>query len=486
MTNSAKNFILLLLLLAFPVLLPGASSGTTTPIKHVIVIFQENRSFDHYFGTYPNAENNPGETVFRPRINTPSVNGLSGPLLDHNQNSAQPFRLSPGFAAVDTNNPGHKYTVLQQACHAGLMDKFVEFSGKGLTPPSVVMGHYDGNTVTAYWNYAQYFSMSDNYHATNIGGSTAGAINLISGNTHGASPEIPDSVVSGTLINDVDPVFDRCSSGSKARFSGINIGNLLNAGGVTWGFFQGGFADCSAKHAGPEGPFEDYIPHHNPFQYYKSTSNPEHLPPTSLRMIGRTDQANHLYDLNDFWKAVGVGNLPEVSFLRAPAYQDGHGGYSSPLLEQTFIVSTINRLQQLPEWNEMVIVVAYDDPGGWYDHEMPVLVNHSQLPNDALTGMGRAGGKEPMGGYQGRPGYGWRLPLIVISPWARENYVAHSLIDQTSILRFIEDNWQLGLIGDYSFDAIAGSMLGVFDFSKRRDRFLILDENTGKIVSRNP
>ena len=85
-------------------------------------------------------------------------------------------------------------------------------------------------------------------------------------------------------------------------------------------------------------------------------------------MIGHTDQANHQYDLQPFWNALDAGHLPAVSYLKAAAHQDGHAGYSSPLDEQTFLVETINRLMQSPEWEHMAIVILYDDSDGWYDH----------------------------------------------------------------------------------------------------------------------
>lgn len=469
-----------LFLLSFLFCLEAVAKNTTaTPIKHLVVIFQENRTFDNYFGTYPCAQNNPGETVFCPRKNTPSVNGLTQALLTHNQNLVQPFRLAPSQA--NTCNPEHEYTPLQEACDKGLMDMFVQFTGPLCSNPEIVMGYFDGNTVTALWNYAQFFSMSDNFHATNMAQSTAGALNLISGQIHGASPNTPNKVVSGTLINDIDPKYDHCSVGPTVELSGRNVGNLLNVKGVTWGWFQGGFSDCAASHMGPNGPRLDYVPHHNPFQYYQSTSNPQHLPPTSPEMIGRTDQANHLYDISDFWVAAKHGNVPEVSFFKAPQYQNGHPGNSTPLLEQEFLVETINRLQKLKEWKNMAVIIAYDDPGGLYDHEMPPIINNSQIPEDALTAPGMAGSNPPMGGYQGRPGYGMRLPFILISPWAKINFVDNKLIDQTSILRFIEDNWDLGQIGDFSFDSFAGSFLHMFDFKERKLRYLFLDPETGSI-----
>lgn len=462
---------------------------TKTPIKYLVVIYQENRTFDQYFGVYPHAENNPGETFFKAKKNTPTVNGLSKPLKTLNKNLAQPFRLSPLQAATDVNNPDHFYTSLQEACDSGLMDLFVQKNGHNCTPQDIVMGYFDGNTVTALWNYAQFFSINDNFHTTNICQSTVGAINLISGQSHGAIPNnltigpVP-IVVQGTIINDIDPKYDDCSETPQTvELTGINVGNLLNAKGVTWGWFQGGFADCNAAHAGPNGPVIDYIPHHNPFQYYQSTSNPQHLPPTSISMIGRTDQANHNYDISDFWDAAENGFLPSVSFLKAAAFEDGHPGHSSPILEQHFLVSTINRLQKLPQWKNMAIIIAYDDSGGWYDHEMPSIINQSNIFADGLVGPGSAGTQPPIGGYEGRPSYGYRVPFVLISPWAKENFVDHTLIDQTSILRFIEHNWRLGRIGDFSFDAYAASIMNMFDFKKRSKRMLLLDPDSGGFVN---
>lgn len=457
---------------------------TKTPIKYLVVIFQENRPFDHYFGTYPKAANFFGDPCFKARRNTPSVNGLTTTLTTLNQNLVQPFRISRNQAFASGSDPRHRYTSLQAACNSGLMDKFVEVTGVGCTPPTIVMGHFDGNTVTALWNYAQYFAMSDNFRTTNIGGSTAGALNLISGQTHGAIPAfIPDIVAEGTLINDTDPTFDQCSAQPTVEMTGFNIGNLLNAKGITWGWFQGGFANCSASHIGPSGlPVTDYIPHHNPFQYYQSTSNPQHLPPSSIQAIGKNDQANHIYDISDFWAAVKEEHIPAVSLLKAPAYQDGHAGYSDPLFEQEFLVTTINKLQKLSQWKDMAIIIAYDDSGGWYDHECPVLINHSQLPEDVFGGPGNCGLNPPLGGYQGRPAFGQRVPCVVISPWAKENYVDHLMIDQTSILRFIEDNWNLGRIGNFSFDQYANKLDTLFNFKKRHKRHLFLCPETGRII----
>src|SRR5262249_46362958 len=152
-----------------------------------------------------------------------------------------------------------------------------------------------------------------------------------------------------------------------------------------------------------------YIPHHEPFQYFPSTANIHHLPPSSVANIGKTDQAKHQYDTSDFFAALSAGNLPAVSYLKAAAYQDGHAGYSDPLDEQTFLVNTINPIEKSKFWNSTAIVVLYDDSDGWYDHVMGPIVNQSSTPSDFLTGTSCGDGSKSV--YQGRCGYGPRQPF---------------------------------------------------------------------------
>jgi len=498
--------------------------GTTTPIKHLVVIFQENVSFDHYFGTYPNALNLAGEQPFHAAPGAPTVNGLGPALLTHNPNlnganltgATNPFRLSSSQAS--TADQDHDYTPEQQAFDGGQMDLFPLNTGAGGTgtPPvfnttGLVMGYYDGNTVTAYWNYAQNFAMSDNSYDTNFGPSIPGALNLVSGQTNGAIDNengtgslVGDGNGGYTVNSDADPLGDVCSTATGEKFSmgGQNIGDLLNAKGITWGFFEGGFdltvtnangtTGCSRSTTSAVTAInkKDYIPHHQPFQYYASTANPTHARPASIEEIGHSGPANHQYDIHDFFDAVKRGNFPALSFLKAPGYQDGHAGYSDPTDEQTFVVNVINFLQQTPEWPSTAVVIAYDDSDGWYDHQMSPIVNRSATAADSLSAVGSCGtggSATTLPGIsapnaQGRCGYGPRLPFLVISPFARKNFVDHTTTDQSSIIRFVEDNWLEGQrIGGGSFDAIAGPINNMFDFShcRERDGYLFLNPTTG-------
>lgn len=477
---------------------------TATPIKHLVVVFQENVSFDHYFATYPVAANPSGQPRFTARqdIPTPSVNGLSRPLMEQNPNSAALFRLDRSQAL--TCSQSHDYTCEQKAYKGGLMDKFVEFTSvfaascdNGLGS-KLVMGYYDGNTVTAMWNYAQNFAMSDNFFASTFGPSTPGALNVISGDTHGANVvrdtgNAATQLSGGSVIADVRSALDDCvpATQTTVTMSGKNIGDLLNARGITWGWFQGGFkpslrmadgtAVCGSTSANISGAqITDYVPHHQPFQYYQSTANPHHMPPTSVAAIGTTDQANHQYDWDDFWHAAFSGNLPAVSYLKAPAFEDGHASNSDPLDEQDILVRIVNAIQNLPQWDSTAVIITYDDSDGWYDHVMPPIISRSNTTADALNGAGVCGGAATSW-FGGRCGYGPRLPFIVISPWAKVNYVDHTIVDHASVVRFIEDNWGLDRIGDQSFDSIAGSFLNMFDFraDAPRAQKLFLDPGTG-------
>jgi phospholipase C len=560
----------------------GAGFGdTATPIKHLVVIFDENVSFDHYFGTYPYAPNPPGEPAFHAKPGTPGVNGLyssiskSGPvgsLLTSNPNGANPIRLDRNDP--ETCDQDHDYTPEQLAADHGAEDAYPANTGSNLTlaqclsghnylgaPETVpvgastnqaVMDYYDGNSVTGLWNYAQHYAMSDNAYGTTYGPSTPGALNVVAAQTYGAicAPPSDGSAINtapcsapsglnttspaasnitagpaqpagpGTVIGDDDPTYDICSylpgadrgdgdtPADTITMGGQNIGDELTASNTTWGWFEGGFDNgyvagqgtqpttaqiCSGAHQNVGGVTEtDYSPHHEPFEYYASTSNPMHLPPTSVAMVGRTDQASHQYDIADFWAAADAGHLPAVSYLKAPRYQDGHANNSDPLDEQTWLADTINQLEALPTWHSTAVVITWDDSDGWYDSILGPLQTQSQVAAiDALTDPGLCGSNTagvPVNSAskpeEGRCGLGPRLPFLVISPFAKSNYVSSTLIDQSSVVKFIEYNWRLPALANGAVDTTAGSIQDMFDFhGGGSDHKLFLDPSTGEPIS---
>ncbi len=511
----------------------GGVARTATPIKHLVVLFDENNSFDHYFGTYPHATNTDG-TRFTASPRTPKDidNLVTSGLLKKNPNEYAPQRLAPSEAVTCDQN--HAYSPEQYAYDSGKVDRFVQDTEQSkctgeFGEPGLSMDYYDGNTVTALWNYAQHYTLADDSFGSAYGPSTPGAVELVSGQTHGVISTDPDSstenpvqtktpdpyaVVSpnakgvGTVINDPDPAFDDCSGSDHtsgdalAELTGRNIGDLLNAKGISWGWFQGGFTPSTAwdgkagdyakcaghAHANVIGDrTEDYSPHHDPFQYYKTTSNPHHLSPVSLAEVGHDGRANHNYDLTWFGKAARAGRLPAVSFLKAPSYQDGHAGYSDPIDEQHFLVDEINAVQRSPQWADTAVVVAYDDSDGWYDHVYSPVANgstNSDTGSDgrAVDAPGCQSGPSPVGGYQDRCGPGPRLPMLLISPFTRTNAVNHTKLEQTSIIHFVEDNWGTGRIGDHSFDARADSLAALMDFRHPDHQQVLLHQN-GSVAS---
>jgi phospholipase C len=177
--------------------------------------------------------------------------------MTHNPNSVQPFRMDRSQAIVCDQS--HDYTGEQKALDGGLMDKFVDLDGTTQTGcndlglgKGLVMGYYDGNTVTALWDYAQHFAMNDNFFSTNFGPSTLGHLNLASGQTNGATiahdaGTAAAALLNVTVINDIRPAFDDRvpSTANTVSMSGLKVGDLLNQKGISWGWFQSGFAPSS-------------------------------------------------------------------------------------------------------------------------------------------------------------------------------------------------------------------------------------------------
>ncbi|WP_414447479.1 phospholipase C [Burkholderia sp. 22PA0099] len=523
---------------------------TKTPIKHLVVIYGENVSFDHYFGTYPNATNPAGEPAFTAAANTQTdIQGLGAATSTlrtangnftntlNTTNAANPFRLDRSQAASADQN--HAYTAEQQAYDNGAADLFPLYTGTATAggagafgTKGQVMGYYDGNTVTALWNYASHYAMSDNAFTDTYGPSTPGALEVVSGNTNGmqivktskavstvaaSTYYINDGQSGYTMINDVDPGYDICSSTTdQAMMQGKNVGDLLNAQKITWGGFMGGFNLSTINSNGTTqckrssiatavgAATADYIPHHNWFQYFASTSNPNHTRPSSTAAIGSSLQAdgktaepaNHQYDTDDFFAAVKAGNYPSVNFLKAPAAQDAHAGYSDPLDEQAFVTKVVNFLMQQPDWKNTAVVVTYDDSDGWYDHLYTAPTSGSFDAVDQVNGNGLCGvaNTQPLGvagkPVNGRCGPGTRIPFVVISPYAKTNYVSHKPITQASVTRFIEDNWLGGArLGGGSFDATAGDMSDLLNTSATATANttpLYLDPTVGTQLSAAP
>ena len=340
----------------------------------------------------------------------------------------------------------------------GLMDKFPGDvgTGSGTGPagnackPDDDLDYYDGNTVTAYLELRPELRHERQLLRHHVRAVHSGRLNVVSGDTGGVgvvtggstSFVVPDGTGGTTDIGDADPFYDDCSSHTKnISMTGATVGDELNQAGLSWGFFEGGFAPtmpysgpstpgytagpagqtgaavCGASHpigaamggTGQFGTEGDYIQHHEPFQYYANTANPHHLAPASIASVGTDtqtfsggsygvgtpnfDTANHNYDMSTFDTLVAdiahgsepASLLPAVSYLKAPAYEDEHAGYSDPIDGQKFITSEINALEQTPDWSSTAVVIAFDDSDGWYDH----ADNNGVVANPSATARTR-------------------------------------------------------------------------------------------------
>lgn len=615
--------------------------STKTPIKHVIILLLENQSFDSIFGTYPLAQNNIGENPFYPKANTPIPNNLLtiDPLtgqnyLTSNRNVGQngignvnPIRFSP-YQEL-TSFEGNGYTRLQIDVNNGLMNHYIlnqpnqlpikydnkEFDATYGNGANVVMAYWDGNSYTGLWNYAQYYSMSDNCFTTGYGESIVGGINWGSGNNSPIIPEYPDLLIDvnllkiisqlfsadpqlplippgvefvrwGDILNEINDValfnwifpkndlvlilflveyFKVIPPELQSTFkfpntSGIvqfvqqftsnfissshkEIGDLLNKKSITWGSFLAGwlpqrpfdpnqivipFYDIFISLGHPEvnNELAAIIPNYNnllfsshvslnpypplgaggatiaeiigpvadlsdiqPSIYYRSTTNVNITPPNSLLNVGTSNDggANHNYDLNIFFNALDIGVLPAVSYIRLPSYQNNHNEESNAFDSQFGIINLVNKIMNSVFWDSTAIFIQYDESNGNYDNVPPPLIRSSAFSKefDPCNQIARNGAKAGIKQFPLRPGYAPRIPFMVISPWAKQNYISHCITDQTSILKFIEDNWQLGQLGKCSYDKLAGSISDLFDFKNKAPR-VILDPTTGNIVSISP
>jgi phospholipase C len=385
------SFLLSGLVISSPML-----DETLTPIKHVIVVIQENHSFDNYFGTYPTANGTlVGDIISRiHRVNS-LPNNVCVPY--------GPTCLSPYPAhAVSTENPVEGRDTYEQDYNNGKMDGFATNSG----PQS--MAYFDYRQIPAYWDYAEEYGLGDNYFSSALTTTTPNRLLLLSGDT---------------------PVSSNYGPPPYTTYNQTILGQL-SARNITWGYFD----------------------------YLKPYGDPSKVYP--INYISDIDQASlgNVQDISMFFTLLSEGkNLPSVSFVNALGFEnlDEHPP-SNVTAGELWTVSVVNAVMCSNYWQSSVIFIAYDEAGGYYDHVSPpqvLEINH--------------GFDRPLHGY------GERVPLLVISPYARENYVSGTLLNHMSILRFIDYNWNLiPLNGNV---AKSNNMLDFFNFTQIPRTPMVLD-----------
>jgi phospholipase C len=451
----------------------GAESdnGTHSPIKHTIILYQENISFDHYFGTYGHGSNGipAGSTLTH-------TDGIQtwGPYA--------PTQLS-GTTQSRTCDVDHNYSNMIRMVDHGVMDQFLQFGNdKTVTNPSssssttcpkfetvaapgtgvtaLANSYYTGTAgdpnapLQNYWKLASQYTLADNFFQGVYGPSTPGAQWLVA-----ATNNTP---------GDPNPIGDVCND-YPASISPQDIPNLgaeASAAGTSWAWFQGGFGTCTPTNV------NGYSPHHDPFQYFTSTADLNHTWAFDPRMD--YPQANrHQRDLSLLYAALAgtpVGgqsvSLPAISWVKAPQLEDGHPGYSGPALEDAFVGDLVGRLQASDYWKNTALVIAFDETGGWWDHVAP--------PDQGGVFANWVNGQPNLSGCQypgipgvacGEAGFGPRMPVLVVSRFARQGFVDHDLLNTASLDRWVEWNHRLPALGVWGDrDVTAGNLTGAFIF----------------------
>ena len=335
--------------------------SAVSPITHIVVVVQENHSFDNYFGTYPTAN---GTLVNSITKNLEHVNGLPNRICLPFKSRCVPPRPAKGYTTTDPNEGQLAY---ENDYDGGRMDGFPQFSG----PQS--MTYFDYHQISAYWVYAEEYGLADNYFASAMTTGGPNRLILFAGDT-----PVPD--------DDAPPSYISYSNTVLAQ---------LSDNGISWGYYDYGI-----------------MPYIYPFIYFSNFTR---------------SAASNIHDVSAFFQELSNGTLPAVNFVMAL----GANGLdeqppSNVTLGETWTVSVVNAIMASSYWNSTVILITWGDGSGYYDHVPPpqlLTIDHNFT--HALHG------------------YGERVPLLVISPYAKENYVSHQVLNHMSITRFIEDNWQL-------------------------------------------
>jgi phospholipase C len=465
--------VVLSLLILLPVTTQATQAQTNKfeKIKHVIILYLENHTTDNLYSLLPgvNGITSPGAAITqtdmsgKPYSTLPPVKvsfrydgfgkpidtlpGLPDPRFPKDLPN-KPFLIDPYVANNELlGTPLHRFYHYQLQSNGGAMDKFVAWSDVG----AQVMGYYDTTKLPLY-PYARDYAFADNFFTAAFGGSWLNHMWLICACTP-KWPNAPAKFIakpvydaSGKLIGDLGGEDSLVTPDGYAINTGVDsfypphtslpdeerlppvdmptIGDRLTEAGISWYEYTGGWQDYLDGRAEQPIPFVAEPPMVSHI-YFK---------PYGPGMPGR----EHLRDSDNFVPDLINGNLPAVSILKPDPAFDGHPGYS--ILEQAeqHALLWIQAVQLSNYWKDSVIFITYDDYGGWFDHVVPPVVD--------------------------RWGPGGRVPLLIISPYAKKGFVDHTQYDTTSLLKFIQTRWNLKPLG--TRDAAANDLSNAFDFSQ--------------------
>jgi acid phosphatase len=450
-------------------------------IDTVVVIYAENRSFDNLYGSFPGANGLQNVTAAnstqRDRDGAvlkelpPVWGGLTAKGVTPVVTQAQTEHLPNKPFAIDdpkgfntqlgtvTHDLWHLFYQNQMQIDGGKNDKFAAFADSG----GLVMGHYDGSKLPL-WNIAKQYVLADNFFQGAFGGSFLNhfqlvcactpvyphadkspakkliaavepdgvSLTLAANSPKSALEGIPKFVNNGQItpdfyaINTMQPPYqpsaNKPAPEGDPRFADpekpntlppqhdITIGDLLSLKGVSWAWFSGAWQD--ALKGGRGKPVPNFQFHHQPFNYFAAYAP------------GSMARAEHLKDggMNgvEFIKAIDAGKLPQVTFYKPQGNLNQHPGYTDALSGDEHIADVIAHLQKSAQWPHMLVVVTYDENGGFWDHVAPPKAD--------------------------RWGPGSRVPALIVSSFAKKGYVDHTQYDTTSILRFITKRFDLPVL----------------------------------------
>jgi acid phosphatase len=426
-----------------------AQAGGLQKLNHIVVIYQENWSFDSLYGKFPGANGlgNAADT-------TPQVDKDGKPYvtLPQPQNTSfnpavpdprfptdlpvQPFDTTQFVGPnQQTGDLVHRFYQEQYQIDGGTMDQFVAWSDAA----GLVMSYYDATNMPE-GKLAQQFTLMDNFFHSAFGGSFLNHQFLICACVP-TWPDAPESIVaqvdaSGMMVKDgqvtpdgfavntsysVNTPHPASATALLPSQTAATIGDRLSEKGIPWAWYSGGWNTAVLGHPDPL-----FQAHHQPFAYYANYAD---------GTPGRTD---HLRDESDFYTDVAAGRLPAVSFVKPLGPDNEHPGYATLQNGQLHVADLISAIQNSPAWDDTAIIITYDEHGGRWDHVPPPVIDHW--------------------------GPGLRVPTIIISPFARKGFVDHTQYETASILKLIETRWQLEPLS--TRDAAAGDLLTAFDFDQ--------------------
>ncbi|HTZ38034.1 MAG TPA: alkaline phosphatase family protein [Stellaceae bacterium] len=468
--------------------------GLRDKIDHIVVIFQENRTFDHYFGAYKSPTGAKVEGILDaaggvdPRFSGLQKNpaGAPYPYLPLPWNIAgfagaelpnKPFPLAP-YIPAGANvlwDPMHHFYRMFAQIDGGKMDRFVALALPGKheffekpptdpaqmmmaasTPSGAVLGYYTRDDLPGYHHLADEYVLFDHFFQAMSGGSTGNALYLVAarsasrakapqGKIGSLEPPVFDRPYdkNGILINDLAPV-----NGPSETFMGSidlspppdeqtypNIGDRLNAASLSWAWYNEAWnavKPWAMKKATGAGDGSVVV---DTPEHYLPHHNPFQYFPSWFANVG----AGHMRDATDFFDDVKAGKLPAVSFLKATGGRDEHPANSAPRWGEEWVMGLLKALGNSPVWEKTAVVITYDEGGGFWDHVAP------PTPDDY--------------------GCGTRVPALLVGPWARRGYIDHNVADTTSVLALIAARFGLKPLQDR--DAKAYNLVGAFDFSQK-------------------